>query len=175
MLGLAKFCQFDEEQILAGFLPKRGACAEFGARGRRGSNVAHLLDRGWLCQLIDRNINETLKDFPVQGARREKTPYGYVYRGFEDHEIVHATVTPENVNQVLWPDLDLLSIDIDGPDLEVWRAIVQCPAVVIIESNDTTSTKSDIVKLGKERGYRFVAKTGVNVILKHETQLHPTA
>lgn len=107
-----------------------------------------------------------MRDFPI-AAKPVRTPYGTVYRG-ERHEIVHVTVTPENVNQVLWKDLDLLSIDIDGRDLEVWKAVEQTPSVVIIESNDFASTKSAIVEYGKTRGYRFVVKTGVNVILKHE-------
>ena len=166
---MGKFSQFDEELILANLLPKHGKCAEFGARGRRGSNVAHLLDTGWFCQLIDRSINETLKDFPIRGMKRKPEVYGSVYWGEGRHEIVHCTVTPENVNQVLWPDLDLLCIDIDGRDLDVWKSVVQRPSVVVIESNDSTSTKNDIVSFSETRGYRFVVKTGVNVILKHET------
>src|SRR5678815_275159 len=105
-----KFSQFDEEPFLWKLLgTRRGRCADIGARERRGSNVARLIDEGWDAQLIDRNVNGLLRDFPLVK--------------FPKVSIVQKVVTPQNVNDVLWKDLDFLSLDIDGPDADVWEAI----------------------------------------------------
>ena len=56
--------------------------------------------------------------------------------------VVAREVSAENVNALLEEagfagELDLLSIDVDGPDLEIWKAIkVANPRVVIIEVNN---------------------------------------
>ena len=161
-----RFSQFDEDLIIQELWGNRGSgrAAEFGARGKRGSNIAALQKEGWFLQLIDRSINETLRDYVVPGMRREPKPYGSVYFGDCNHQIVHATVTPENVNEILAPNLDLLSIDIDGEDINVWRAITQKPEIIIIESNDGPSDGASLLKMGEEKGYRFHARTGVNYV-----------
>jgi hypothetical protein len=49
-----------------------------------------------------------------------------------------AKVSPDNVAELLYcvpRDLDLLSIDIDGHDYWVWKAILHMPRVVVIEYN----------------------------------------
>ena len=144
-----KFSQFDEDFILKDLIRGfTGRCADIGARERKGSNVARLIDDGWEAQLIDRNINGLLKDFP-----RAKFPLV---------TITQRSVTPENVNQTLWPDVDLLSIDIDGPDADVWEAIEQRPWIVVIEAVEVNRPK--IVQVSEWRGYKLHAETGPNLI-----------
>lgn len=147
---LPKFSQFDEEPILLDLLGgvKGGKCADIGARERRGSNVAEFIDRGWDAQLIDRNINGLLRDFPV--AR------------YPNVTIVRRLVTAQNVNEFLWDDLDLLSIDIDGPDADVWEAITTRPHVLVIEAVEVNRPK--IIEVSEKRGYRLHAETGPNLI-----------
>lgn len=73
-------------------------------------------------------------------------------------------------------DFDLLSIDIDSYDYEVWNSLVRYkPKVVIIESNSVLppgvlqlhspprhygASFSSLVELGQKKGYRLVCHTG---------------
>jgi hypothetical protein len=62
------------------------------------------------------------------------------YERFPNVRIVPALVTPDTIDSLLRehgpPDVDVLSIDIDGNDLWVWRAIGAIePRVVVIEYN----------------------------------------
>ena len=180
-----KFSQFDEEFILKDLWGNRGPgrCADIGARGQRGSNVAAFLYKGWFCQLIDKNVNGLRKDFPTSPGCK--------------HQLVHATVTPENINSLLAPDLDLLSIDVDGNDYYLFEALNQSPKIVVIETNPKRSEgvqelneilRNDfasrakrgcsvpkMLELGASKGYRLHQKTGVNLIFVHETELHTPA
>ena len=160
-----KHSQFDEELIIQKLWKGgRGRCADIGARDERGSNTYALWKKGWFCQFIDKDVNGLLKAYPV---------------GSGNHEVVHATVTPENVNEILAPNLDLLSIDIDGDDYYVWKAVKQTPKIVIIETNPKKKSGvqelrhegdyegcsvETMTKLGKEKGYNLYGKTGVNLV-----------
>lgn len=145
-----KFSQFDEEPILLELLGglKGGRCADIGARERRGSNVARFIDQGWDAQLIDRNVNGLLKDFSMMH--------------YPNVTIVRRFVTAQNVNEFLWDDLDLLSIDIDGPDADVWEAIETRPHVLCIEAVEVNRPK--IIEVSESRGYKLHAETGPNLI-----------
>lgn len=145
-----KFSQFDEEFILEGLLGHlvRGRCADIGARERRGSNVARFVDEGWDALLVDRNVNGLLKDFP-----KAKHP---------TVTIVRKNVTAANVNELDLHYLDLLSIDIDGPDADVWEAIETRPMVLCIEAMPENRAK--IERVSTERGYTLHAATGPNLI-----------
>jgi hypothetical protein len=110
--------------------------------------------------------------------------------------LVHGWITAENVNDLVAErdftgDIDLLSLDLDGMDFWVWKALTCIrPRVVVLEFNSrwgpnasvTLPYKSDyrldmnrhpwcsgaslgaFVKLGRERGYRLVGihRLGVN-------------
>lgn len=146
-----KWSQFDEEPILGKIfeVAGTGVCADIGARGRIGSNVAFLIDRGWKAQLIDRGVNALIKDFP--------------FTRFPNVTIVQAEVSAKNVNTILWKEpLDLLSIDIDGPDADVWEAMVARPRVLVIEA--VPENRPKIMETSKARGYKLHAETGPNLI-----------
>ena len=143
-----KFSQFDEEFILKDLFGKqKGRLADIGARGRAGSNSAALIDNKWWAQLIDIKIDTLERDFP-------KDRYPRVTN-------VRMVVTPGNVNAVLWKNLELLSIDIDGHDCDVWEAIEERPRVLIIEVN---GNEDRIMEVSLARGYTLHAKTGPNLI-----------
>ena len=67
--------------------------------------------------------------------------YRHLGKGAADVKILHCNVTAENINSTLiqsgmYGEIDLLSIDIDGNDYWVWKAIdVIAPRVVVIEYN----------------------------------------
>src|SRR5207247_8322866 len=67
--------------------------------------------------------------------------YRHLGKGPADVKVLHCNVTAENINSTLLQnglrgDIDLLSIDIDGNDYWVWKAIdAIAPRVVVIEYN----------------------------------------
>jgi len=110
--------------------PKSKFCVEFGASdGLRNSNTARfLLEEGW------------------RGAFIEGSDYrfGRLQSNWQDNKsarLHQAIVTPENAedlfSQIGVPNsFDLLSIDIDGNDYWVWKAIENFrPQVLVIEYN----------------------------------------
>jgi hypothetical protein len=110
--------------------PHRRFCLEFGASdGLRNSNTARLLrDQGWSGVLLEGS--------DYRYGRLEEH-----YRDRTKVRLVKATVQPDNVERLFAEaevptDLDLLSIDIDGNDYWVWRAIQRYrPQVLVIEYN----------------------------------------
>ena len=167
-------------------------CVEICAGNGRECNSANLIiNHGWTGLLVDGD--------PDSGrAGRE------FYRTHPDTltyppRFVHAWVTAENVNEVVLSngvsgEIDLLSLDIDGIDYWLWRAIeVVSPRVVIAEvqaiwgseASVTVPYRSDFkaefiqgfgvysgaslpafVKLAKSKGYRLVGsqRYGFNAV-----------
>lgn len=130
-------------------LPERDRwCVEFGAwDGRHLSNTANLIEHsGYAAVLIEadpRKFKELAAAFPgnpnvvavnqVVGSRD----------GDNLDTILRRTKIPA--------DFDFLSVDIDGNDYHVWKAVTQCrPKVVCIEFNPTIPT--DVVYVQRERG-----------------------
>lgn len=102
-------------------------------------------------------------------------------------------VTASNINCLLDKyevpsDFDLLSIDIDGQDIYVWRAIERRPMVVVIEYNahlpcdqalavienpefrwDKTSyygaSLLAVARVGESLGYKLIHANGINAFL----------
>lgn len=142
---------------------------EFGAHdGIYKSNTAYFREAlGWRCILFDAQPRSEL-------VRQAQITAENINRIFDDAEV------PE--------DLDLLSIDIDGNDLWVWKALTYRPRVVVIEYNprwrpmlsrtipyDPTRGAWDqtdyygasagaLVRLGTEKGYDLAASTQYNLI-----------
>ncbi|WP_321880149.1 class I SAM-dependent methyltransferase [Paraburkholderia bannensis] len=134
--GLAQslYAQGSEEAILSRLMeriaPTNRFCVDIGASdGLRNSNTALLLrERGW------------------QGVLVEGSAYRYQklaanYGGERRVMLRHERVQPDTVAQLLADanapqDFDLLSIDIDGNDYWIWRALdAYQPRIVVIEYN----------------------------------------
>ena len=134
VLAKSVYAQGAEEDMLRRVFervePRRRFCVEFGAGdGLRNSNTALLLrERGWRGVMIEAS------DYRFQQLRAH-------WGGDERARIVHAKVLPDTVERLFEEagvpaDLDLLSIDIDGNDYHVWRAIERYrPQVVVAEYN----------------------------------------
>ncbi|MDP9091552.1 MAG: FkbM family methyltransferase [Actinomycetota bacterium] len=174
------FSQCGEDGILKELLsrlPQRDRwCVEFGAwDGKLYSNTAALVGDGYRRVLIEANPKRykalvaahdaeptTIEICAMVGWRGDKTL----------DAILAGTPTPR--------DFDLLSVDIDGNDYHVWRAIEQYrPKVVVIEFNPTirngtefvqpadptvrqSSSITSMVQLGVSKDYRLVAATEYN-------------
>jgi len=88
-------------------------------------------------------------------------------------------VTPENVN-VLVPDCDVLSIDIDGNDYAVWKAYKHRPKIVVIEINSSLDPQKDfftpeqgcnysmMMRLGWDKDYFLLCHTGNMIFIDRQ-------
>ena len=113
----------------------------------------------------------------------EKKGWKVIYLGLEGGEDIHQCfITAENINELFEKykvpkKLDLVSIDIDGMDYWVWKALKWEPKEVIIEYNTKRlkgvqpyyahnhwnmredayygASKEELIKLGKEKGYKL--------------------
>ena len=167
------------EKILTTLPVKDNWCVEFGAwDGQHLSNTKKLVkDSGYSSILIEGDASkfENLKDY-YSGNSKVITLNRYV--GFEDHNSLDCILadTPITV------DFDLLSIDIDGNDYHVWKALKKYqPKVVIIEFNPTIPTEASfiqpadsticqgssllsLVDLAKSKGYSLICVLPFNAI-----------
>lgn len=156
-----EFSQQGEEGIIneifhrLGYAPKN--VCEFGAHdGLYCSNTRNLLLEGAKGTLIEADENLYLQ---CKENSEEVNA-----------DVFFSMVTPENVNELIPTDLDLLSIDTDGPDYHIWKAYKGKPPVVIIEINSSYLPMEDrieeganysaMLKLGIEKGYFLLCHTG---------------
>lgn len=166
------FSQNGEDGVIEYILDKlnitSGTCCEFGAwDGKHLSNTFNLIkNKEWKGLYIESDENkykdllETCKECP------NITP-------------VQSFVTGENLDDLIlnndFPeDLDLLSIDVDSIDYEIWKGLKKVrPKLIIIEPcNSTSLWEKDvsydghgaspflIKQLAKEKGYTFLCTTG---------------
>jgi hypothetical protein len=165
--GEGKTSQSNEDEIIRAIFDEIGEgdrrFVEFGSGDGRQNNTIALLKRGWSGVWLDphkkriASAKERWGDYPVQ--------------------IIRRMVTPENVYRIVGP-IDFLSIDIDGMDYEVWRAMDVRPRVVCIEyclhDNIEICNKERLewfTALAESKGYKFVtnSKSGVNAFYIHES------
>lgn len=163
--GADIYSQTGEDGIISECLGRigieKGKFAEFGAHnGIYCSNTRLLLEQGWSGKLIEadpdlfKQLLDNTMGLPVA-----------LHCGF---------VTPENVNERIPQDIDLLSIDVDGIDYNIWKAYTGKPALVVIEINssiqpDAFEPVSDpqrgtgympMVSLGLAKGYFLLTHHG---------------
>lgn len=114
--------QGGEDGVLQELFARHGTTdrcsAEFGCGDGVQCNTAALRRRGWRTVLLD----------------------GDVAPGAPDAVIHQAWITPQNIEALLDAhgvprEPDLLSIDLDGNDYWVWRAIRRRPRIVVAEYN----------------------------------------
>ena len=172
--------------------PRRKFCVELGASdGLRNSNTAKLVRHaGWSGVMIEGS------DYRF-GKLRDH------YRDAANVRLVHQIVQPGAVERVFAEagvpeDLDLLSIDIDGNDYWVWRAIERYrPQLLVIEYNPYYAppqrwvmrfnpdhawdgstyygaSLESLVALGKQKGYELICcdRQGNNAFFV-EASLYP--
>jgi hypothetical protein len=196
------FSQAGEDGLLEyilGRLPQTdGWCVEFGAwDGRYLSNTYHLITR--------RDYNAVLIELDPQRClqlRENMKSYKAICLnamvGFEGEKRLDRLLAGTPIPH----DFDLLSVDVDGDDYHIWKALVEyAPKVVIIEINfldgpgvdnvhvpgapmvwgvTSTSIKS-MTELARSKGYSLIAHVGCNAVyvrseyraLFHATEFDP--
>jgi hypothetical protein len=181
------FSQNGEDGIIEEIFKRIGETNKFFAEIACGNglenNSAYLIHKGWNGLWIDGNIDYIEK---IRTQYLEPISSGRL-------TVTNALVTAENIEELLSSartpkELDLLTIDVDGNDFHLWRAINEFrPRVLIIEYNamfpptmkwvmDYSPTKKwsytshfgaslkSLEILGIEKGYSLVACcfSGVN-------------
>ena len=138
-VGFRKYSEFDEDGILlfifALISPINRTCVEICAGDGSVCNTANLIiNHGWWGHLFDGN------EHPARAGQKlfaqHKDTFLYPPR------FTKAWITAENVNDLILQSgargpIDLLSLDIDGMDYWVWKAIsVIEPQVVVCETEN---------------------------------------
>lgn len=193
--GTKRFSQNDEDGIIAEIFRRIGVTnrrfVEFGTGDGKENNTLSLLLQGWSGLWLEGDADKHMA---------QKRSFGhYVNQGSLVSK--QAFLTRDNINAVisaagLSGDIDLLSIDVDGNDLHLWKAIsVIRPRVVVIEYNAYVApphrwvmpyspayvwngkstyfgaSLSSLVALGESKGYRLVCCNliGLNAFfVKHD-------
>jgi hypothetical protein len=181
-VGFRKYSQFEEDGILLYIFsmipPVNRTCIEICAGDGRQCNTANLIiNHGWWGHLFDGD-EENVKDGKAFFSQHKDT---FLY----PPRFTKAWITAENVNDQIAESgasgpVDLLSIDIDGMDYWVWKAITVIePQVVVCETHNSIppdraltvpydpeyisesenyrgASLAAMCKLGREKGYRLV-------------------
>jgi len=160
------------EKILE-VIPKNDKwCVEFGAwDGLFLTNTRYLIEsKGYSAVLIEA-AKDKFRDLQRNYSHRNNVISINQFVGFGKNDSLDQILSSTPVPN----DFDLLSIDIDGNDYHVWKAISKYkPKVIIIEFNPTIPTHIrfvqpasaainqgasllPLVELGKEKGYELVS------------------
>jgi hypothetical protein len=146
--GFRVFSQFEEDGLLLYIFSLLGmnnkTFIEFGADDGVNSNSANLyFNFGWTGLFMDGNPNAIERGKRFFG----KYPHPHMY----PPKFVCTYINAENINQLIANagfegEIGLLSIDIDGNDFWVWKAIeVVQPQVVIIETHNEFGYRDIVV------------------------------
>ena len=198
--GLKVFSQFEEDGMLLYIFAllemSNKTFIEFGSDDGVNSNSANLyFHHGFNGLFMDGNPKAIERGQYFFNKRPNITKKAPVFK--------HAMITAENINELIESsgftgDIGLLSIDIDGNDYWIWKAIhVVSPQVVIIETHNEFGLNDIVVpydpnyfypgkhpdyhgaspiamtKLAKHKGYRLVGSNtlGFNFIYIREDLL----
>lgn len=190
------YAQWEEDSWLAThrLIPTRGTFVDIGAGdGVRGSNSLYFENLGWTGLAVDpdprnadaltarRCTTSTLAIAATAGRR----PFGmYAHKpswsGLERHGPDYAPVIVDCapletlLSDLAIGDIDLLSIDVEGTELDVWSSIDHTHhacRIVIIEYDDRHPDRSREHihrQLGTDR-YQIIHRTPANLILEFRT------
>lgn len=146
--------------------------AEWGANdGEFCSNTLAIIEDYPRCKAI---LIEADKDLYAQCVDNMKH---FIAAG--QASIINSEVNPHNVNALIPPTCDLISIDTDGQnDYYTWQAYKGNPPIVIIEINssyppmtdqiDQGANYSAMVKLGISKGYFLLVHCGNLIFVRND-------
>lgn len=166
------FSQNGEEGLLIECLSRiknvNKVCVEVGANnGHWLSNTALLCKDGWTGKMVEsvhalwKQCTENWKDYP-------------------NVTCTNSHVDAYNINAFVNDKCDVLSIDTDGQDYNIFKALKAKPKIVIIEidssiyptenrfNNEGGAGYKPMVELGIEKGYFLLCHTGNLVFVANE-------
>ena len=184
------FSQNGEDGILEELLKrlrisnKNSWCVEFGAwDGKYLSNTYNLVRNGWHGIYIEGDTNK-FKDLLITKKEHKNiiAINKFVSKNQNSDDSLDKILQKTNIPI----NFEILSIDIDSYDLEVWDSII-CyrPKIVIIEinssyppgiikwhseknSNVNGNSFSATLAVGKEKGYEFIFHSGNMIFVREE-------
>jgi hypothetical protein len=192
-IGFRQYSQFDEDGIILYLFsiiePQSRICLEICAGDGIECNTANLIiNHGWWGHLFDGNANHVRRGVAFYAKHKDTSLHPPNFK--------LAWITAENINQLvldcgLRGKIDFLSLDLDGNDYWIWKALtVVEPTVVVCEIHNVippdlaltipydprfrVATLQDdfrgaslkaMVNLGRSKGYRLVGahRLGFNV------------
>ncbi len=159
---LRVFSQNGEDGVLAEIFARigvgGGGFVEFGVETGAEGNCVFLADvLGWPGVFIESDPNSCYH-------------LAAKYRWSDAVRVMHAAVTPDNVEELfsiacIPAEPDVVSIDVDGQDLWIWRVLTSfSPRVVVIEMNATLDPDRALVEpRGMEGGWQRTDYYGASV------------
>ena len=152
-------------------------CVEFGAwDGLFLTNTRHLIESKAYSAVLIEADKKKFGDLQRNYSHRSNVIVINKFIGFREDDNLDRILSAAPVPY----DFDLLSIDIDGNDYHVWKAISKYkPKIIVIEFNPTIPTPVrfiqsanpsvnhgasllSLVELGKEKGYELVSVLSFN-------------
>lgn len=147
-------------EVLKRLKIETGNCVEIGGNnGKWLSNTALLIDKGWTGKFVE-------ADFDLWQDCCNN------WKGNDKVKAVCSFVSADNANAFIDTDCDVLSIDVDGKDYEIFKAMEAKPKIVIVEIDSSIPPDQDrfnseggsgylpMVQLGIEKGYFLLCHTG---------------
>ena len=160
-------------------------CVEFGAwDGIHCSNTFNLVKSGWNAFYIEGN-KERFKNLEKNCSEFKKLicECKYVEKDFTSINSLDNILKGKGIPK----DFDILSIDIDSFDLEVWESLTNfCPKIVIIEINGRYlpgtikwhtgrpgnkfggNSFSATLMVAEDKGYQLICQSGNMIFIKKE-------
>jgi len=175
--------QSGEDGLIAkalSFLPDLSSwCVEFGAwDGKHLSNTYNLVaTKGFKVVLIEGDATR-YKELRDNYPHKDRAIFENAFVGSSEEDGLDKILSQHPVPI----EFDLLSVDVDGNDYHIWRALKSYqPKLVLIEYNISMvngvefvqpaeagchqgSSPASLVKLGIEKGYELVAVTKQNLL-----------
>ena len=161
---------------------KNGWCCEFGAwDGKRGSNTFNLVKNFNYKAIYIESDKNKFKDLKNTEAKYTNI---YAINQTVDKDKNSSGSLEKILEKTKIPlDFEILSIDIDSYDLDVWEALENYrPKIVVIEINSSIepgiiqrhslknqgNSFSATVEVGKKKGYILVCHTGNCIFLRDD-------
>ena len=180
------FSQYGEDGVIERIFEvldiTSGYVCEFGAwDGIHCSNTYNLYsdDSDFIPILIESD-KEKYKDLEInlQDIKQKYIANKFLYKESNHKDSLSNIIKDFKINDINNNNFVLLSIDVDGPDYEIWKNFTDYrPRVVVIEASkllhpeelvypteDGGASAGILVQLGKEKGYELVCHTGSNCI-----------
>jgi hypothetical protein len=154
-------------------------CVEFGAwDGKHLSNTYNLVENdNYSVVLIEGNLAK-YESLCIDYPYKDRAIFFGQFVGWTDNDNLDTIL--EKTSAPL--DFDFLSIDVDGNDYHIWRAVQKFrPKLVMIEFNPTSSNRFDyvqpanpsynqsnspasLIRLAKSKGYELISVIGPNLL-----------
>lgn len=154
---------------------------------RRGVNIFHCVEiggnNGRFCSNIAYVIESDIRVVTGLFVEADYNLYQQCVSNWRHNPLVRvqcSRVDGKNINAFVDPSCDLLSLDTDGSDYEIFKGLDARPKIVIVEidssyppqirafNKDGAGTYRNTVELGIEKGYFLLCHTGNLVFVANE-------